>query len=157
MIKLSKHGSSLQSALYYVRLKTHDSSSLFGSADSAEADYSSLPVSFASIVAEELLQATLRHRGVQLDQWVIEPNSLHALVSLHEIRPQQETKGKPRLLTAFVAELKAATAKRINLMRNQPGSPVWQRSYKEQLVEDDMMLFRLQKKLSESDSCVLSS
>jgi len=111
----------------------------------------------AKIVADELLQAIIIHRGIQIDQWILEPDSLHALVALSEDRPEQSAKGKPRLLTAFVAGLKAATAKRINLMRNELGSSVWQRSYQEQRVEDDMMLSRLRKKLNESNSVVMSS
>lgn len=98
----------------------------------------------------------MSHRGVTVEQWVIEPESLHALVSLTEEGPRQAQKGKPRSLTSFVAALKAATAKRINLVRNEPGSSVWQRGYQEQRVEDDIMLARLRKKLDESDSVVMA-
>ncbi|MEO1622004.1 MAG: hypothetical protein AAFU53_13365 [Cyanobacteria bacterium J06632_3] len=138
-----------------MRLKTHSGHRLFALADAAT-DILPKSASFAKIVADELLQAAMSHRGVTIQQWIIEPESLHALVSLKEERPSPEQKGKPRLLTSFVAALKAATAKRINLMRNEPGAPVWQRSYQEQLVEDDIMLARLRKKLNESDSMVMS-
>ncbi len=157
MIKISKHNQpSVEIAFYYVRLKTHDSDSLFKLEDSCEQAISSQ--SPAKIVSDELRQAGTNHKGITLEQWVLEPDSLHALVSL---RPEQLKQGarsaKPAILTAFIAGLKAATAKRINLIRNEPGSPVWQRSYKEQLIEDDMMLFRLRKKLTDSPSVVRSS
>lgn len=155
LIKTSKrNGSSVQTALYYVRLRTHEDHPLFQSSNESPPDYSQLSDTISKIVADELLQAADSHRGVSLEQWVLEPDSLHAIVSLHEDRPSQESKGKPRLLTSFVAGLKAATAKRINLIRSKPGSSVWHRSYQEQRVEDEMMLARLCKKLNESNRAV---
>ncbi|NJM96634.1 MAG: hypothetical protein HC800_05025 [Phormidesmis sp. RL_2_1] len=107
-------------------------------------------------MADELLLAA-NHPGIALDQWVIVPDALHALVFIRESRPDLEVKtGKPRLLNAFIASFKAATAKRINLIRNQPGSPVWQRSYREQRVEDEFMLARLRKRISSAEGGQLS-
>lgn len=156
MIKTSKrNGSSLQTALYYVRLTTHDGSPLFEQND-VSIDVPNSQASLPTIVADELFQAAARHRGVVIDQWVLVPDALHALITLEEDRPSPEAKGKPRLLTSFIAAFKAATAKRINLMRNQPGSSVWRRSYNEQLVDDEMMLARLRKKLNESEHIVIA-
>ena len=157
MIKTSKHSQpSVETAFYYVRLKTHNSDSLFELEDSYEQATPSH--SLAKVVADELCQVGANYKGITLDQWVLEPDSIHALVSLQPEHIEYVAKSaKPALLTAFVAGLKAATAKRINLIRNEPGSPVWQRSYKEQLVEDEMMLFRLRKKLNDSSSVVRSS
>ncbi len=155
MINISKrNGSSLQTTLYYVRLKTHDSAQLFEPQKDSTFGTVNRYTSLAKIVEEELIQASKNHRDITLDQWVIEPDALHALTFVEEDRLSAESKGKPRSLTSFVAELKAATAKRINLMRNQPGSSVWQRSYDEQRVEDEMMLARLRKKLNETAQIV---
>lgn len=145
-----------------MRLTTHNGGPLFGQSDaSIDSPNSQTPLAttpLATIVADELLQLTGRHHGVVVDQWVLLPNALHALMSLEEVRHSLEpkAKGKPRLLTSFVAELKAVTAKRINLVRNQPGSSVWRRSYNEQLVEDEIMLARLRKRLNEAESIVLA-
>ncbi len=140
-----------------MRLKTHNSDSLFELEDAYEQAIPSH--SPAKIVSDELRQVGTNYKGITLDQWVLEPDSLHALVSLRPEHLKQASKSstKPALLTAFVAGLKAVTAKRINLVRNEPGSPVWQRSYKEQFIEDDMMLFRLRKKLNDSTSMLRSS
>ncbi len=140
-----------------MQLRTHRNDSLFKLEAPCE-----LPASprhsLAKVVADELNQIVTNYKGVALDQWMLEPESLHILVFLQLEYPQQSAqKGKPALLTAFVAGLKAATAKRINLIRNEPGSPVWRRSYQEQRIEDDMMLFRLRKKLDDSSSVVRSS
>ncbi|MEM9090791.1 MAG: hypothetical protein AAGC93_18840 [Cyanobacteria bacterium P01_F01_bin.53] len=169
----------IEAALYYVRLKTHNGSLLFGCPEEqAEVPSVAVPsgdgvtgdamanvtgsvtganASLSQIVADELLFAA-KHRGISLDQWVIVPDAVHALVFVRENRPDPEVvTGKPRLLTSFVAGFKAATAKRINLIRNQPGSSVWQRSYNEQLVEDEFMLMRLRKRISDAESVVISS
>ncbi|MEL7350926.1 MAG: hypothetical protein AAF171_27070 [Cyanobacteria bacterium P01_A01_bin.116] len=144
---------SVEAALYYVRLKTHSGASLF---DLSE-ETSLTSTSAAQIVADELLLAA-GDRGITLDQWVIVPDAIHALVFIRENRPDPEASvGKPRLLTSFIASFKAATAKRINLIRNQPGSPVWQRSYNEQHVEDEYMLSRLRARISSADRVVVSS
>ncbi len=112
----------------------------------------SLSSVLSKIVSDELLLAA-SCRGITLDQWMIVPDALHALIFVQEDRPDSDiTSGKPRLLNAFVAGFKAATAKRINLIRNQPGSPVWQRSYQEQRVEDEFMLARLRKKINTADN-----
>lgn len=117
----------------------------------------SFPSALSKIVSDELLLAA-SCRGITLDQWAIVPDALQALIFVQEDRPDFAiTSRKPRLLNAFVASFKAATAKRINLIRNQPGSPVWQRSYQEQRVEDEFMLARLRKKINTADNIVESS
>lgn len=145
----------IEAALYYVRLKTYNSGALF-TLPEFSADYATSPL--AKIAADELLLSAGNYQGIALDQWAIVPDALHALIFIRENRPDPDSKsGKPRLLTSFVASFKAATAKRINLLRNQPGSPVWQRSYNEQRIEDELMLSRLRKRISDVDSVVISS
>lgn len=168
MIKTSQvNNRAVEATLYYVRLKTHRSSSLFGPAqDSPENELSELTqtpatalskAAFSKIVADELLFAA-DQRDIALDQWVVVPDAVHALVFVRENRPDLElSTGKPRQLTSFVAAFKAATAKRINLMRNQPGSSVWQRSYNEQRIEDEFMLSRLRRKITDANDVIVSS
>lgn len=159
MIKTFKPDNShLGAALYYVQLKTRDGNSLFElpDTDSLKPSHDSAS-SFAQIAADELLLAADR-RGITVKQWDVLPDALHAFVLLPaHSRDLHEGKGKPRLLTSFVAGFKAATAKRINLLRNQPGSPVWQPSYQQQLIEEERLLRRLQEKMSNAKRVVLSS
>ena len=159
MIKTSKLSNShLGSALYYVQLKTHDGNNLFelSDADSLRAKRD-LASSLPQIAADELLLAA-DHCGITVKQWAVLPDALHAFVLLqaHSRDPHEDT-GKPRLLTSFVAILKAATAKRINLLRNQPGSPVWRPSYQKQLIEDERVLRRLTEKIISAECVVMSS
>ena len=139
----------MKAALYYVRLDTHNNHALFEGTEATT-------MSFSQIAADELLAAAKR-KDVTLDHWAVAPDAIHALVSITEnCLDQDYGVGKPRLLTSFVAGVKAATAKRINLVRNQPGSPVWQRSYREQRIEDDRTLARLTEKIKMASSVRVS-
>ncbi len=120
----------------------------------------------AQITADELL-LTAKQCGHKIHQWAISPNELHILVALQAFSgsrpdPAQQhrpnaTREKPRALTTFIASFKAASAKRINLLRNQLGSPVWQRSYSEQLITDPAILSLVQSRIYNMDNVVLAS
>lgn len=139
----------MKAALYYIRLDTYNSKALFEGTEATT-------LSFAQIAADELLAAA-KQKEITIDRWAVTPDAIHALVGITENCLDQAYKvGKPRMLTSFVAGVKAATAKRINLVRNQPGSPVWQRSYREQRVEDARTLARLTEKIERANSVSVS-
>lgn len=150
---LTKHSLD-KAALYYVQLKTHSGNALFDLPSLKKSGNSGL----TQVVADELRLAA-KERGVTLEQWVIFPDALHALIFLHDLPGHRSDRNaplsKPRRLTSFIAGLKAATAKRINLLRNQPGDRVWQRSYEEQLIKDDAALSRIIKSFSEAENVVM--
>lgn len=123
----------MKAALYYIRLDTH--SDFLPREDAST-------MSFEQIAADEL-QAAANRKGVKIEEWTVCREAVHALVYINENRLEEFRVGKPRLLTSFVAGVKAATAKRINMVRNQPGHPVWKRSYRQQRIENDRMLSQL--------------
>lgn len=146
---ISSQNSLVSAALYYIRLDAHSSALFQDKAVSA--------TSFAQVAADELLAAAT-HKGIVLNQWAVAPDAIHAVVCISENRLDQNDRiGKPRQLTYFVAGVKAATAKRINLMRNEPGCPVWKRSYREQRIEDDRTLSRLTAQIQTAQSVKASS
>lgn len=159
MIKNSKPDNSHPgAALYYVQLKTYDGDRLFELPDADSPKIRcGLASSPAQIAADELLLAA-DHPEITVKQWVVLPDALHAFILLQAYGPDlHKGRGKPRLLTSFVARFKAATAKRINLWRNQPGSPVWQPSYQEQLIENERVLRQLKEKMIVAGRVVMSS
>ena len=48
-------------------------------------------------------------------------------------------------LGAIVRSFKSAASKRINEIRNDPGSPVWQRTYYERIIRNDHELERIRE------------
>lgn len=141
---ISPHNTLTKAALYYIRLDTQNSA-LFDKESAA-----TMP--FAQIAIDEL-QAAADRKGIRIEKWAVCPKAMHVLVYINENRNEQDHRtGKPRALTSFVAGVKAATAKRINLVRNKPGHPVWKRSYKEQRVENDRVLSQLEAQMQAASS-----
>ena len=52
---------------------------------------------------------------------------------------------KSKSLSALVAGFKSAVTKRINRMRDTPGSPVWQRNYYEHIIRNEVALNRIRQ------------
>ena len=106
------------------------------------------------IAAAEWQQiATAHRRDIEVDRWAILPNGVRALIAVNTREGRlpyssSQSLEKPRALSSFVAGFKAAAAKRINLVRGEPGAPVWQRGYQEQLIDDAETLSRIRQLLT---------
>ncbi|RUT12763.1 hypothetical protein DSM107010_18930 [Chroococcidiopsis cubana SAG 39.79] len=102
--------------------------------------------------------------GIELDEWVIMPNHIHAIVvftssvgisdlgGAHSCTPlpddtslQKMLCRKPRSLSSLIAGFKSATTKRINEIRQTQTIPVWQRNYYEQIIRDEASLNKIQQ------------
>lgn len=105
--------------------------------------------------------------GIELDEWVIMPNHIHAIVvftssvgisdlgGAHSCTPlpddtslQKMLCRKPRSLSSLIAGFKSATTKRINEIRQTQTIPVWQRNYYEQIIRDEASLNKIQLRKS---------
>lgn len=55
--------------------------------------------------------------------------------------------GKPQSdsLSSIIGSFKSATAKRVNLFRDSPGAPVWQRNFHEHIIRDNDALERIRR------------
>ena len=129
---------------YVVKLQTHRNEPLFGELVEGTVILSPL----GQIVADEWVNAAQSHRDIELDRWIVMPSYIRGIVRLpaqgsdlanHALQSPTAS-SKPRLLSSFVAGFKAAAAKRVNLYRNQPDLPVWQRGYSETLILDEVVL-----------------
>jgi len=47
------------------------------------------------------------------------------------------------LLPKIIGRFKMNSAKQINIIRNAPGIPVWQRNYYEHIIRDDESFYRI--------------
>ena len=123
-----------EAKFYLIKLATHDHQALFGEMSEGHCQLNSL----GQVAVDEWTRSTQAHQSVEIDQWVIYPNYLQGIVRVQAFHNGGDyihaPSSKPRLLSSF----KAAAAKRINLLRNCPGQPVWQRSYDECPLTDDI-------------------
>ncbi|MEB3267527.1 MAG: hypothetical protein VKJ09_03215 [Leptolyngbya sp.] len=139
-------------AYYLIKLATHENQPLFGAVVDGRVELNGL----GQVAADEWLRAAQTNRGIALDHWEMTENQLQGIVIIREPvvnSPYAHSfSTKPRLLSSFIAGYKAAVAKRINLIRNHPGSPVWQRSYQERLLPDPVVLQRVRQMLSQPEA-----
>ncbi|WP_008308435.1 hypothetical protein [Leptolyngbya sp. PCC 6406] len=138
----------IEAACYLIKLTTHNQEPLFGHLVDGCFQLNAL----GQVAADEWLRSPQGKRGIELDCWDISSDQLQGIVIIREPIGNKgygsPVSNKPRLLSSFVAGYKAAAAKRINLIRNHPGSSVWQRSYQERLLPDQTVLQRVRQMLS---------
>jgi putative transposase len=96
--------------------------------------------------------------NTSIDAFVIMPNHLHAIIVIRELSavagggekgegtsPLQGGQVEKPALGQTVAYYKYQTTKRINQMRDMPGTPFWQRNYWEHVVRNDGELNRIRE------------
>lgn len=89
-------------------------------------------------------------RPLELDAWVVMPDHLHGVITLlpkDDALSQAQGSGS---LGTVVGLFKRISAQRINLLRNSPGAPVWQRGYHDRVVRDDDELQRIRTYIAEN-------
>ncbi|MEM9806773.1 MAG: hypothetical protein AAF959_16005 [Cyanobacteria bacterium P01_D01_bin.56] len=137
--------------VYHIHLLTHQEAFLFGD---VAGEQTHLNPSGEIAAAEWKQIATAHQRDIEVDRWAVLPNGLRAVIAVTTREGQlplnygSHSLEKPRALSSFVAGFKAAAAKRINLVRGEPGAPVWQRGYQEQRIDDDETLTRIRQLLT---------
>ena len=92
------------------------------------------------IVDEELKKSQIIRDEIILDQYVIMPNHIHCIIGIAAGnysggQPAAPTKGT---LSSFVNGFKSAVTTRINILRNMPGEPVWQRSFYDHIIRNEI-------------------
>jgi len=144
--------------LYFITICTHQRQCLFGTIVDSEMRLSD----YGQIVSDEWVRSRVIRQEIDLDAWVIMPNHVHGIVVIlptdvphvgaHGRAPLPHVPQrvgiahrKPRSLASFVAGFKSASTKRINIVRNAPGTPIWQRNYYEHIVRNELSLQHLRQ------------
>jgi putative transposase len=140
-----------QPGAYFITLCTRDRECLFGEIVDGEMVLNE----FGYIVADEWHNTSLIRAEIELGDFFIMPNHIHAILwintsnrpsddSCRGDRPVAPTSDSsslrgpaPRSVGAWVGGFKSAVTKSINALRNTPGSPVWQRNYWEHIIRDE--------------------
>ena len=101
---------------------------------------------------------------IDLGDFIVMPNHIHGIIHIVDLQnqagssglrvgaygdtPLQETMGQPfhspsKTIGAIVRGFKSAVTKRINLQRQTPGKPVWQRNYYEHIIRNERELLAI--------------
>jgi REP element-mobilizing transposase RayT len=131
-----------QAGAYFVTLVTWQRESLFGEVVNGEMILNDV----GKIVQEEWLRSEQIRDELRLDVYVVMPNHFHGIVilngdvgatgrsPLHDDVPRGPA---PKSLGALIAGFKSSVSKRINILRETSGIPVWQRNYYEHVIRNE--------------------
>ena len=151
-----------QPGAYFVTICTYQKQSWFGEIKNRQIYLNQL----GKIVADEWLKTCKIRPNFKLDEWVIMPNHFHGIVIINDYSGDDQSLGardapldlgardapldlgardaplqqKPNSLSSCIAGFKSAVTKRINLLRQNTDTPIWQRNYYESILRDEKYL-----------------
>ena len=133
-----------QAGAYFVTICTYQRKPLFGRVVEGNIRLNAV----GRVAESEWLRTPHVRLEIGLDDFVLMPNHLHGIVVIVDDRAADEVapvgahgraplQRPARSLGSLIAGYKAASAKRINILRGSPGAPVWQRNYYEHIVRNE--------------------
>lgn len=142
-----------QSGVYFVTMCTHLREHLFGSVVNDEVILSE----FGKIALTDWDAIPTHYGQVELDCFVVMPNHVHGILIIHDAANQSgvgkptpytaESVGaglvppaKPLSLPQVIGGYKSGVARRINALRKQPGTVLWQRTFYDHIVRSEREL-----------------
>ncbi len=139
---------------YFVTICTFQMRCLFGEIKKGQIRLNP----FGQMVEEEWLKTSSLRPGVKLDEFAIMPNHVHGIIKFGDVQAEQklardqfgctfvrsyaehepfQPRRHPGSLGSMVKGFKSACNRRINLLGQTPGKPVWQRNYHEHVIRGD--------------------
>jgi REP element-mobilizing transposase RayT len=144
-----------QNGAYFLTLCTKNREPLFGEivANGVSPDSvcsRMLQNEFGDIVASEWLKSASIRSEIALGEFVIMPNHFHGIILIRGRgdRPVAPTEKQPgprsKSVGALIAGFKSVVTRRINIIRQTPRVPVWQRNYYDHIIKDVNELRKIQ-------------
>ena len=139
-IRLPEYDYSLPGA-YFITIAAHKKQKLFGEVMNGEMRLNE----FGGIVESEWLKTPQIRPEIELGVYVIMPNHFHAIVIIkdqgvgaygHTPLPV-EFASPSRTIGALIRGFKGTVTRSINLTRQTPARPVWQRNYYEHIIRNE--------------------
>ena len=137
-----------QPGAYFVTVCTRNRQCLFGDVIDGEMR----PNQFGRIVSACWSGLPAHYPRVGLDTFVAMPNHVHGVIRLADddsphgvgagLNPAatRTVRTRPHGLPEVIRGFKAFASRRINEVRNAPGTPVWQRNYYERVIRNEREL-----------------
>ncbi|MBU0530990.1 transposase [Patescibacteria group bacterium] len=133
---------------YFVTICTYGRDNIFGIIEHGKIILNDI----GRMVEEEWIHTNDIREWFKTDTFVIMPNHFHGIIEIMERYPIVGANGRsplqqmqPKSLSSCIAGYKSATTKRINVHRNTPKQPVWQRNYYEHVIRDETDLDRVRE------------
>ncbi len=139
-----------QPGAYFITICTHNRQNLFGEIVDGEMILNE----FGKIVYNEWLNTANIRPNIIVDEFIVMPNHLHGiLIIVDNCRgtlqraPAMERFGQPtsNSIPTIIRLFKSACTKQINIIRQSPANPVWQRNYYEHIIRNENELDRIRE------------
>ena len=109
---------------------------------------------YGRIAEREWIKTSEIRPNIHLDVFVIMPNHIHGIIQINKIgnrrgtthrAPTVEQFGKPtsNTIPTIIRGYKSSVTKQINILRNKPDVPVWQRNYYEHIIRDEKSYYKI--------------
>ena len=144
-----------QSGVYFVTICTQDRECLFGDIVDEE-----MRLNDAGHMVLDVWHKIPEHfPHADIDEFVVMPNHFHGIIVISPNSrgmachaPTQRRFAKPIAgsLSTIIGSLKSAITRQINLIRNTPGHPVWQRNYYEHIIRNEEEMNRIREYIMEN-------
>jgi REP element-mobilizing transposase RayT len=143
---------------YFITICTHNRECLFGQI----ADGEMVLNNAGRIVSGEWRNTPVLRDNIELDEFFVMPNHIHGILMINQpcggvlpyaptneqslpdsgVLPYAPTKfqSPSKTIGAIIRGYKSSVTKQINIIRGQPGVPVWQRNYYERVIRDEKEL-----------------
>ena len=132
---------------YFLTICTHHRQLLFGNIIDGQMNLNQ----FGKIVRDEWGKSAVIRKEIEVGAYVSMPNHMHAMVIIRRgvrpnapTTPNDKTKGQNNFsglqsitIGSLISGFKSTVTKQINLIRNSPGEPVWQRNYWDHIIRND--------------------
>ena len=118
---------------------------------------------YGNLVKIYIQEIPIKYTNIQFDQYIIMPNHVHLIINIvgtiHESSETNDSNNNIELtraihelplrrnmfLSKMVGYIKMRSAKHINLLRNTPKKPVWQRSFHDHIIRNERSLIAIRK------------
>ncbi len=140
-----------QAGGYFITICTHNWKNIFGKVVNGEMILNK----YGKIVNEFWREIPIHFQNVEIDWFVVMPNHVRGIMiisdrsevgAIHEL-PLQNIKNARRkmLLPKVIGYYKMNSTKQINIIKNTPGIPIWQRNYYEHIIRNEEKLYKIRQ------------
>ncbi len=139
-IRLKGYDYSLPGA-YFITLLTYQCIELFGHVESGEVILNQ----YGQVVFDTVEKLHELYPYMVINPFIIMPDHFHGVIRIIELSDECKGGSRPALtemlkikpLGQLIGAFKTLSAKKINLLRSTPGSPVWHRNYYDHIIHND--------------------
>jgi putative transposase len=123
------------SGAYFITICTHEREHLFGDIANEKMEFNTC----GDIARSHWQQLSQHHPNIIMDESILMPNHLHGILILESSIDYKKS------ISEIIRGFKTFSAKAINKERGLRGIPVWQRSYYDRIIRNELELDRVRQ------------